>query len=97
MSEAACRDLRPPPRSRAMATPPSRVHQNTRCEAGASSFPPADVISITSEAESDEVIKKITRRTTLTKEMICVMGSCSSILKSASSGLHWVIISVTPV
>ena len=68
MSEAACSDCRPPPRSRAMATAPSRLHQNTRWTAGGSSFPPADVMSMTSEAESDDVMKKITRRTTLVKE-----------------------------
>ena len=80
MSEAACSDLRPPPSRSAMATRPSRVHQNTRWAAGGSSFPPADIISTTRDAESDEVMKKMIRRTTLTKERRLVRGRPSSIL-----------------
>ena len=97
MIEAACNDLRPPPRSRAMATAPSRLHQNTRWATGGSSFPPADVMSMTSEPESDDVTKKIIRRTTLANEASCAIGSTSSILNSASSGFHSVIIWDTPV
>ena len=54
----ACSEARPPPISNAMATSPSKVHQNTRCGTGASILPPAVIVSITSEPESDEVTKK---------------------------------------
>ena len=42
-----------------MATAPSAVHQNTRCDTGASVRPPAAMVSMISEPESDEVMKKM--------------------------------------
>ena len=42
-----------------MATAPSNTHQNTRCGTGASTLPPAVIVSITSDPESDEVMKNM--------------------------------------
>ncbi len=53
-----------------MATAPSKMHQNTRCGTGASTLPPAVIVSITSEPESDEVTKNTITRMMPTKEVI---------------------------
>jgi beta-ketodecanoyl-[acyl-carrier-protein] synthase len=52
-------EARPVRRRAAGRSPPapSKVHQNTRCGTGASTLPPAVIVSITSEPESDEVTK----------------------------------------
>jgi len=42
-----CNALRPPPNSRAMATRPSKMHQNTRWGMGPSSLPPAPMSRVT--------------------------------------------------
>jgi actin-related protein len=55
------------------------VHQNTRCGTGASTLPPAVIVSITSEPESDEVTKNTITRTMAMNEVICCSGSASSI------------------
>ena len=63
----------PPSRLRsaaAMATAPSKMHQNTRCGTGASTLPPAVIVSITSEPESDEVTKNTTTSTMPMNEVI---------------------------
>ena len=52
---AACKAPKPLPSSRAIATNPSKMHQNTRCGFGASTLPPAVIVSITSEPVSEEV------------------------------------------
>ena len=57
-----------------MATNPSAEHQNTRCMTGASNLPPEEMVSTTSEPESDEVMKKMMSKTMLTKEVIRVSG-----------------------
>ena len=46
--------------SSAMATSPSKTHQNTRWTTGASSLPPAVIVSMTSDPESEEVTKNTT-------------------------------------
>src|SRR6056297_1774160 len=81
----ACNDVRPPPINSAIATSPSKVHQNTRCGTGASTLPPAVMVSITSEPESEEVTKNTTTSTMPTKEVISVSGSSPSMAKSFSS------------
>jgi hypothetical protein len=82
----ACSELpSPPPISSAIATAPSKTHQNTRCGTGASTLPPAVIVSITSEPESDEVTKNTITRTMPMKEVIEASGSSSSISNSFSS------------
>ena len=55
---APCGASRPRPSRRAMATGPSKVHQNPRRETGASILPPAVIVSITRDPECDEVTEK---------------------------------------
>ena len=62
-----------------MATSPSKVHQKTRCGTGASILPPAVIVSITSEPESDEVTKNTITRMMPIVEVIAVSGSPCSI------------------
>ncbi len=69
-----------------MATMPSNAHQNTRWTTGASSLPPAVMVSTTSEPESDDVTKKITTSTMATADVRPARGSASSMAKSESSG-----------
>ena len=52
---AACKAPTPLPSSRAIATNPSKMYQNTRSSFVASTLPPAVVVSITSEPVSEEV------------------------------------------
>ena len=68
-----------------MATRPSKQAQNTRCGTGASILPPAVIVSITSEPESDEVTKNTITSTMAMNEVICCSGSASSMAKSLSS------------
>src|SRR5690554_3766355 len=80
----ACKATRPPPRIRAMATSPSKVHQNTRWGLGELTLPPAEMVSITSEPESDEVTKNTTTSTIPIKEVICASGRASSMVNNCS-------------
>jgi hypothetical protein len=57
---APCKAFSPPPSNSAMAISPLSVHQNTRWVTGASILPPAVMVSMTSEPESDYVTKKMT-------------------------------------
>ena len=65
---------------------PSNAHQNTRCTTGASSLPPAVMVSTTSEPESDEVTKKITTSTMAMHDVRPASGSAPSMANSESSG-----------
>jgi hypothetical protein len=56
---ADCSAPSPPASSRPAATTPSIAHQNTRCPVVVSVSPPAAMESMTSEPESDEVMKKM--------------------------------------
>ena len=70
----ACRALRtvlPPPNSSTAATRPSMLAQKMRCATGACSLPPAVIVSMTSDPESEDVIKKISSRITANAETIC--------------------------
>ena len=69
-----------------MATIPSNAHQKTRCATGVSSLPPAVIVSITSDPESDDVTKKITTSTMPMNEVTPASGNSSSIRNRASSG-----------
>ena len=71
----ACSATRPPPKISAIATKPSKVHQNTRCGVGASILPPAAIVSITNEPESDEVTKKTITRIMPISDVMPVSGS----------------------
>src|SRR5690606_21941510 len=68
-----------------MATRPSNTAQNTRCAIGASTLPPAVMVSITSDPESDEVQKKTITRMIPTIEVTVCSGRCDSIANSLSS------------
>ncbi len=65
--------------------PPSMNAQNTRCALGASTLPPAVMVSITSEPESEDVTKNTITSTMPTKDVIWVSGSSLSITKSFTS------------
>lgn len=54
---SACTASVPPIHSSATATAPSSTAQNTRCNTGESNLPPEVILSMTSEPESDDVIK----------------------------------------
>src|SRR6056297_201278 len=82
---ADCSDDRPPPINSTIATAPSKMHQNTRCETGASTLPPAVIVSITSEPESDEVTKNTITRTMPITEVMVANGKAASIWNSFSS------------
>ena len=61
----ACRALMasvPPTHSRTMAIAPSIIAQKALCRIGVSTLPPAVILSITKEPESDEVTKKTNTR-----------------------------------
>lgn len=75
-----------PPASRStIATSPSKIAQNTRCGTGASTLPPAVIVSITSEPELDEVTKNTTTRTMPMNDEIAASGRPSSMMKSCNS------------
>ena len=59
------------------------IAQNTRWGTGASSLPPAVMESITSDPESEEVMKNTSTSTIARKEVIAVSGSSASIWNSA--------------
>ena len=69
-----------------MATIPSNVHQKMRWTIGASSLPPAVIVSITSDPESEEVTKKTITKTMPMHEVTLASGKASSIMNRASSG-----------
>ena len=68
-----------------MAITPSMLAQKIRCGVGALTLPPAVMVSITSEPESDEVIKNTTTRTMPISEVMLVSGISPSMLNSFSS------------
>jgi hypothetical protein len=74
----------PPPNSSAPAITPSITAQNTRCGVGASTLPPAVMLSITSEPESDEVMKNTSTSTIARNEVMPAIGKFSSIWNIAS-------------
>lgn len=55
----ACNDSVPPIQSIVAAIEPCTTAQKIRCGIGASILPPEVILSTTSDAESDDVIKKI--------------------------------------
>src|SRR3989338_1205152 len=89
----ACKDTSPPPSNRAMAITPSIITQNTRCGTGALTLPPAVMVSITSEPESDEVTKNTITSTMPINELSSANGSSASMANSFSSSAA----SCTPV
>lgn len=86
-----CNAAKPPPNSSEIATSPSNVAQNTRCGVGALTSPPALMVSITNDPESDEVTKNTMTSTMPIKEVIAVSGRCANIsnnwISSAASHL----------
>ena len=83
----ACKAVSPPPIRSTIATAPSKVHQKIRCGSGASTLPPAVIVSITSEPESDDVTKKTMTRMMPSVEVIAASGRLSSMANRLSSGL----------
>ena len=71
--EAVCRARSPPPISNTAATKPSNTAQKIRCFTGGFVLPPAVMMSITSEPESDEVIKKVKTTRTASPEVMLAM------------------------
>src|SRR5699024_1008160 len=70
-SAADCNATSPPASSRAAATAPSSTANVTRDQMGGFGCPPEASISITSEPESEEVMKKIaTRKIAITEKML---------------------------
>lgn len=63
VTAAACSALSPPANNRADATKPSAKAQNKRVPTGGLGLPPDAMISITIEAESDDVTKNNTMHT----------------------------------
>mgnify|MGYP007130079282 CR=1 FL=1 len=68
-----------------MASTPSTIAQNTRWPTGALILPPAVMASITSEPESEDVMKNMMTSTTPMKEVMADSGSWPSMVKSCSS------------
>ena len=66
-----------------MATSPSKTHQNTRWAIGVSSLPPAVMVSMTSDPESEEVTKNTTTNTRPMNDAVCASGSVSSMANYA--------------
>jgi hypothetical protein len=64
---------------------PSKIAQNTRCATGASTWPPAVMVSITSEPESEEVTKNTITSTIARNEVRPASAMLSSMLNSFSS------------
>ena len=59
--------------------------QKTRCANGASTLPPAVMVSMTKEPESEEVTKNTTTSTMPMKDVMPAKGNGSSMAKSFSS------------
>ena len=66
-----------------------------RCTTGASILPPAVMVSITRDPESDEVTKNTITRMMPMAEVMPVRGNGSSILNSDSSGVQSVMVCAT--
>ena len=80
--EPACKALNasaPPTYNNAIATEPSANAQKTLCTTGASSFPPAVILSITSEPESDDVTKNTITKNIAIKDVKSENGRFSNI------------------
>ena len=69
----------PPPNNNAAAITPSIAAQNILCGTGTSTLPPAVILSMTKEPESDEVTKKINTKTIAKKEVTLLKGKFSNI------------------
>ncbi|CRZ91462.1 Uncharacterised protein [Vibrio cholerae] len=74
----------PPIHSSATATAPSSTAQNTRCNTGESNLPPEVILSMTSEPESDDVIKNTKTNTTAITDSTLPKTSESNIWNMAS-------------
>ena len=74
-----------PTSSNTAATSPSKVHQKTLCATGASVLPPAVIVSITSEPESDEVTKNTITKMMPNKDVRDANGSGLNISNSFNS------------
>lgn len=80
----------PPPYNRAIAIKPCEMAQKIRCGTGASSLPPAVMVSITNEPESEEVMKNTKTRIIAMIEVIMPRGKLFNIWNKVNEA------SVTP-
>jgi hypothetical protein len=71
---ADCKAESPPAASRTLATTPPSAHQKTRCSTGVSVLPPDAMVSMTSEPESAEVMKKMHTSTTASVDVTAGQG-----------------------
>src|SRR5690554_3974806 len=78
-----CSALNPPATSSTAARTPSRMAQKARCSGGVLERPPDASESITSDAESEDVTKKMTISKMVMLEIMDVKGSRSNNLNSA--------------
>src|SRR6056297_1210157 len=74
---AVCSATSPPPISSVAATTPSVTAQNTRCGMGGSASPPAVMMSMTRDPESELVTKKLTTTITPSSEVTSANGKAS--------------------
>ncbi len=81
---AVCSATRPPPTKSAAATAPSRTAQKSLWSFGGSGFPPAVMMSMTIEPESEEVTKKVIITSTVIAEVAKLKGKCSRSLNRAT-------------
>jgi hypothetical protein len=73
--QCCCLQRRKSPASKStIATKPSKIAQNTRCGTGASTLPPAVIVSMTKGPESEDVTKETTTRTMPRKDVIAASG-----------------------
>ena len=94
-SARACNEASPPPNSRDMPTRPRAMHQKMRWITGVSVFPPAVMVSITSEPLSMEVTKKISTKVMPIMDVSVASGSSCRKTKSVSSALNSLTLSAT--
>ena len=86
MIAACCSAVRPPARSRTIAARPVSIPHTTTTPRAGSRFPREDIIPITTDAASAPLMKNSATRKMTSADVIVVSGSCSSRLKSETSG-----------
>src|SRR5690554_2072589 len=88
-----CNAPNPPANSNVMATRPSPLAQNIRCQTGVSSRPFEHNISTTIEPESDEVTKNTTTIKVATTLKKLLHGNCS---RNANSAIETSFCTISP-
>src|SRR6056297_3937628 len=92
---AACKARRPPVSSKVAATTPSAIAQNSRVPTGGLGLPPDAMMSMTMDAESDDVTKNRTMQSVaIPIATVAVQGFGNSSLSIANITVGNVAISV---